>query len=359
MADGFTREKSVWTFLQDCEVPIFIYGMGNGGDKVLRQFDRLGIVCSGVVASDDFVRGQSFHGYKVERVSDVEKRLEDFVIAVTFASQLPNVMNHIYELANSHTVVAPTVPVFGDTLCDDEFLHRNKDKIATAYSLLSDQQSKKVYRGALQFYYTGRLSYLPIITTEKAEAYSNILSLRMDEGYMDLGAYRGDTIGEFLSYTNNSYNNITALEPDPKTFKKLSKYCEELSRTQLYQMGVYKENTTLLFDNQSGRSSTLKNNKGITTRVTTIDDLSINKKVSYIKMDIEGVEGDAVAGGVNTLKTQVPKLNVAAYHTFEDLFELILQINSINSDYEFYLRHHPYIPCWDTNLYCKNRYSQA
>ena len=54
----------------------------------------------------------------------------------------------------------------------------------------------------------------------------------------------------------------------------------------------------------------------------------------------------------NTLKSFKPKLNFSAYHRFEDIFKLPLLINELNPEYKIYLRHHPYIPAWDTNIYC-------
>ena len=92
--------------------------------------------------------------------------------------------------------------------------------------------------------------------------------------------------------------------------------------------------------------------KGTPSQAVTIDKLNAHFNASYIKMDIEGYEKEAIVGGVLTLRKSKPKLNIAAYHRFEDFFELILLIHSINPDYRFFLRHHPYIPLWDTNIYC-------
>lgn len=44
--------------------------------------------------------------------------------------------------------------------------------------------------------------------------------------------------------------------------------------------------------------------------------------------------------------------SVALYHRNEDMFAIPLQIAELNRKYKFYMRHHPYIPDWDTNLYC-------
>lgn len=352
MLNLILEEESVWHFLKYTTKPIIMYGMGNGGDKVLNEFAVQNIKCVEVIASDAFVRGQSFRGYTVKRLADVEEKYNDFVIVVAFASSLDNVMNNIFSIANKHITLIPGVPVFGSELVDDEFFNIYADNINRAYSLLADQQSKNVFIGALNFYYSGKIKYLTDITTAKSEAFNSILKLGSAENYLDLGAYRGDTIEELLHYTNNQYSTITALEPDKKTFNKLISFAEGMKNTELINKGIWNTNTTMLFSNKGGRNSTLNTKTGIEINVTAVDTICKQCGFSYIKMDVEGAEAKAIEGAVNTLIKFKPKLNIAVYHTFADLFNIILQINDINSSYKFYLRHHPYIPCWDTNLYC-------
>lgn len=349
--DIITEKQTSWQVLKNINKPVIVYGMGNGADKVLDRFEQHQIICRGVMASDAFVRGQSFRGFKVKKLSEIEEEFSDFAVALAFASSLPEVMNNIYSVAEKHMLFVPGVPVFGDEEVDDNFINQNTSSIEKAFSLLADKQSREVFKGALNFYYSGRLSYLKNITTEKPEAFMNILKLSDHEKYLDLGAYRGDTIDEFLFYANNSYDKIIALEPDAKTFKKLSAHCEELKNIQLHNMGVWKENTTLMFDNDSARSSALSEQGKSVINVSCADTIC-REGITYIKADVEGAEKQFIEGAKSTLAKYKPKLNIAAYHRFSDVFNLILQINKINPDYKFYLRRHPYIPCWDLNLYC-------
>ena len=163
----FNNLTSVWTRLKTDNKPVVLYGMGDGADKVLKAFEHFGIKASAVMASDDFVRGQSFHGFKVKKLSEIEGEYGDFSIAICFASQLTDVMNIIKSVAKKHTTLVPSVPVFGDNLFDDNFIAENRDDIETAYSLFADKLSKKVYENVLRFYYTGELSLLDEITTDK------------------------------------------------------------------------------------------------------------------------------------------------------------------------------------------------
>ena len=347
----FEGLTSVWQRLKDDGKPVVLYGMGDGADKVLNAFDKFGIKASAVMASDDFVRGQSFHGFEVKKLSQIEEEYGDFNIALCFASQLEDVMNHIKAVEKRHTVLVPSVPAFGSTLFDERFIAENINAIKSAYSLFEDELSKKVYKNILKFYYTGELYLLDEITTDKDEAFKSLLQLGDSEVYVDLGAYNGDTIDEFLHYCKGSYRKIVAFEPNSKNFAKLQTHCGNMSNIDLWQLGSYSRNTVLTFNNKAGRNSAISD-KGVETRVAAVDSILCGLAASYIKADVEGADVETVLGMKKTLQNFKPKLNFAAYHRFEDIFRLPLLIKQINSEYKIYLRHHPYIPAWDTNLYC-------
>ncbi len=340
-------DKSSWEKIKESGKPVVIYGMGNGADKVIDEFNRLGIPILGVTASDDFVRGQIFRGFKVKKLSEFDG---DFIIAVGFATCIPGVMDRIYSLSEKYRVIVPCVPVFGDEIFNRDFIEINAAKINKAYNLF-EEDSKDIFAGCINFMFGGELEALKKITTEKEEVFSNVINLNSNESYLDLGAYRGDTVEEFLIYSRGEYESITALEPDRRTFKKLCDYLENIPRSTAYQKAMYNEITTLKFSSKAGRQSTISE-KGEVIETATVDGLFKNKKVTYIKMDVEGAEKEAIDGAEITLKEQKPKLNIALYHRSADIFELPLMIAQINPDYKFYIRRHPYIPCWDMNLYC-------
>lgn len=351
MKNIFENLESVWSRLKNGGKPVALYGMGDGADKVLRAFDRFGITARAVMASDGFVRGQSFHGFRVKKLTELENEFGDFDIALCFASQLDEVMNTVKSVAEKHTVLVPSVPVFGNVLFDDEFIAENADDIEKAYSLLSDEHSKKVYENVLKFYYTGELFLLDEVTTDKSEAFENILKLGENEAYVDLGAYNGDTIDEFLHYSGGGYRKIIAFEPNAKNFSKLKTHCENMRNVDLWELGAYSRSTVLTFNNKAGRNSAISD-VGTETRVAAVDSILCGMAASYVKADVEGADFETLLGMKNTLKNFKPKLNFAAYHRFEDIFRLPILINRLNPDYKIFLRHHPYIPAWDTNLYC-------
>ena len=75
-------------------------------------------------------------------------------------------------------------------------------------------------------------------------------------------------------------------------------------------------------------------------------------KFTYLNVDVEGSEKEMLEGSKITLQQDKPKICMAVYHRSEDIFALVNKINEINHDYKIYLRHHPHISFWDTNIYC-------
>lgn len=350
MIELLKDEIPSWEYIKQSGLPVVIYGMGNGADVIISRLEKYGVFITDIFASDDFVRGQSFHGKRVKRLSEIEQELDKFIVIVAFGTQIPEVIENIKSIAKKHTVIVPTVPVFGNSFFDRAFVSRNSDSLQAAYELFKEEKSRAVFENIVKFCYTGRLEYLFSSESKKDEVFENVLKLGSNEDYLDLGAYRGDTVDEFLKFSG-SYGSITALEPDGKTYKKLSEHCGGLERFAAINAAVWSCDGEIFFDKKGGRMSAVSDT-GVKIKAVSVDSLFCGKAVSYIKADVEGCEYEMLLGAKDTIRRYKPKLNIALYHRGEDIFKLPLMIKAIHPDYKFYLRHHPYIPAWDTNLYC-------
>lgn len=349
----FIREESIWKKLGREQRPIVLYGMGDGALKVLNQCRRFGIPVSGIFASDEFVRGQSFEGFPVRTLKETEDLWDDFVILLCFGAYLPPLMKKILHLSRRHTLYAPDVPVFGDGLFTDEYVRAHERELEKAYALLADEPSRLVFRCMVNFKLSGKISYLTQCETARDEVFKELLPLGSRERYLDLGAYDGDTVKEFLSLTNGRADSILALEPDPRNFKKLQKTREKLDfpALSLLNAGIWENDGVLSFDGRAGRSSALAQNGKLQVPVCSLDTLSRRYGgFTYIKMDVEGAERQALLGGRETLLRDRPKLLFSGYHRVEDLFALPLLLHQLAPDYRIWLRHHPYIPAWEVNF---------
>lgn len=343
-----SEHPSVWTVLKNTKEPIIVFGTGNGADKVFKEFSKRGISVSGVAASDGFVRNREFHEFKVEPISYFEKTLKEFTVAVAFGSSRSEVMENIKALSRRHTVLVPCVPVVGEGAVDEEFMLRFEKDIIEARECLADDFSKNVFDGYINFQYSGRLEYIFNVETPEEELFSSCISLTENEVYVDIGAYRGDTVEKFLKYTGNKYKRIIAAEPDVKSYNKLLQNCGSLENFTAENVAVTNVNGTVLFSQSAGRQSAV--GSGTPQKAVTLSSLCENNVPTYVKIDAEGEEVNILTAAKELLAVAAPKLNIAAYHTPTDIFTLPLIIKQINPDYKIHLRHHPYIPAWDTEV---------
>ncbi len=342
------KEETLYERLKKEKRPIIIYGMGNGADKIFDICDNKSIRISGIFASDEFVRGHSFRGHKVKTYAEINEEYPDAVILLAFAVFRDDLMQKIESIASEHTLLVPDVPLFGKGLFDSDFVAANIDNIRRAYDLFADEKSKSVFLDVINFRLSGIPKILRRCETDRAELFENILSLGSCEDYLDLGAYDGDTIAEFLNYTNGKYSTVTAFEPDRKNMKKLTKQFGSLERCVLLPYASWEKDCMMKFSGTGGRMSCIDED-GTEIEAKAVD--SLNKKFSYIKMDVEGAEYETLSGIRNTICKYKPKLAVSAYHRVGDIFTLPLYISQLNSDYKIYIRHHKYLPSWETNIY--------
>ena len=380
MLPFINEENTLWEYLKTAGKPVVLYGTGDGADKVLARLAETGVPVSGIFASDEFVRGQQFHGFTVQAYSELMVLQKKVIVLIAFASELPDVMERFYKLASVHETYAPHVPVFsGEETVTAAWIKKYERELQTVYERLADAVSRETFASVLNYKLSGKLSYLQACTTNRADDMRTIFSFGGEETYLDLGAYNGDTVQEFLQLTRGRYKKIVALEPDPKNFKKLTDFVRqnELKHITCLQAGVWNDCGSLELTGNGGRQSTFweADRSGFATQnlsqtcsmkkkikkqqvnVVSVDAVLGNDRADYMKFDVEGVEKEALEGAAGHLVPDgngaLPKLLVAAYHHDEDLFALPLLLWKLQPEYKIYLRKHPYVPAWEINIFAK------
>lgn len=375
-----TETQSAWETIlaaRDRQQAVVLYGTGNGADRIVNFCEQNKVAIAGIFVSDEFCRGQSFRGHRVESYAQITERLgRDFLLVIAFASELPEVLNRFQELSQQHPTIAPHLGLYNDDVVTRDWLTAHEEELTAAYDLLADQWSKDLFQDLLNFKFSGKLEYLFRHVTKRQDDIA-FLELGNEETYYDLGAYNGDTLFEAKS-------RVVAVEADSKNFDKLKSRVQDSGfRVQgsglkdediiLINKAIWKEEGEIPFNNQSGRAASVYDTGTVTPstasgppspRVTThrkiIGATTIDAIVAetgwaptYIKMDLEGAEKEALAGGAATIHKYKPKLFLAGYHFDEDLFQLPLMLHQLNPDYKIYLRKHPYVPDWEINFIVK------
>lgn len=351
MLEFINETNDVWENMRSCGKPLVLYGMGNGADAILDRMAAENLQAAAVFASDEFVRGQNFRGFTVEHYASIKERLGDFAVVIAFASELPEVLARFKALADKHIVFAPHLPLYvGSEAVDKAWLSKYSERLQAVYERLADEQSRRVFANVLNYKLSGKPQYLWECETERFDDLKQLFAFTDAEIYLDLGAYDGDTVREFLSLTDGRYTKITAVEADRRNYRKLCAKTEGLAALRTVEAAVWDEDTELEFSDSGGRQSTLIGAHKRMVKAVKMDNLLGEEPVTYIKMDVEGAEKQALLGLKEHILRDKPKMFIAAYHYDNDFFALPELIWQLRPDYKIYLRKHPYVPAWEMNF---------
>ncbi len=341
--------QELWSRLKKTNKPIWLYGMGDGADKIINILDKIGVKITGVFASDGFVRHQAFRGFTVMSYAEAKAISGDMIVLVCFGTARKDVLENIYKIASEQELYAPDVPVIDGGVFDLSYAKEHEDELRTVYDRLADGQSRRVFENSVYYRLTGDIRYLKECETEPEEAWKSIIQPTDSEAFVDLGAFCGDTVEEFLSHVGG-YEHIHAVEPTKKSFIRMKNKIGDMENVSLYNLAVSDKSGELIFNTHGGRNHA-EAEKGESIKSASVDELLCGKKATLIKMDIEGGEAAAILGARETVLKHKPKMQIAAYHRLEDYFALPLKVAEIRNDYQIFMRRFPSVPAWETNFY--------
>jgi len=358
----FIKEEYI-EYLQNSKLPLILYGAGELAEIARGVLDRLSIKIDFVVIDKEYWQPNTiFYGIEIQTLDDILVNNIKVNILVAFICD-ENSKKKIEELNKcknvQRAILMPLYARISMTRYDNDFLDKNASFLTNIYNNLSDDLSRQI-----MFEYIRKLRSKTSLSDKKALAVSDgpqyfpdFLRFGENEVFVDCGAFDGDTIDDFLIKTSGKFEKIFAFEPDSVIAEKLRKkitiyklFKSGDANVYLFERGVWSENTTLYFSGQGNAGSCIIETGNIQIEVDSIDNVCGNEKVTFIKMDIEGSELEALKGAGKTIKANKPKLAICVYHKEEDLIAIPQYILLLNPEYKLYLRY--YGPGWaDLVLY--------
>jgi FkbM family methyltransferase len=225
---------------------------------------------------------------------------------------------------------------------NDEYFKNNKEKIYRALELMNDDESRTTYISCVRAHILRNYSccHETDFTVQYFDAgvpYSKEFS-----HFVDCGAYTGDSLETALKFSDIEL--YVGFEPITSNFSALSKTADKL-RTHvknafLFPCGVAAETGSARFSISASSSAITDRDEGVTLPLIRLDDAIKNIPVTFLKMDIEGAEPDALKGARNLITTQKPDLAISVYHSVNHFWDIPNLIFDFNPDYKFYLRTH-------------------
>lgn len=326
-------------FLQDSKKEVVLYGAGYCGYETYKLLHKHKINVVAICDDDKARVGKSFFNLKINQVSDIVLKSNTIILITSgfnagMKQKLRNagLYDYYYEIDFGR---------FEQKKETWRYFFDNKGKFDLAYKLFNDDFSRRLFINLINYRISRDLKYLKGYESEN-QYFPNdgIVKTGENEIFLDCGAFDGDSIKTFLDYVGGKYEKIIAMEPSDNNYKKLINSIGFLQNIEFHNKGVYKEEKKLRFSVGDAKNSFVSDSGTEELDVIDIDTLLNGEKVTFIKMDIEGAEYDALQGARSTIKKYTPKLAISIYHKTEDLLDIPLLIHEINPNYNFHLRHY-------------------
>lgn len=183
--------------------------------------------------------------------------------------------------------------------------------------------------------------------------YFDLSFLKQEEAeiFVDGGCFDGKTIEQFIKWCGGKYKKIWAFEPDVENAVRCRETLKDKGYTnaEVIEKGLWNKKETVHFNAISSGGSSVTEDGEVTIETIKMDEI-ITDRVTFIKLDLEGAEYQALEGSRKLITKNKPKLAVSIYHKKEDIWELPKLILEMNPNYRFYLRHYS-VAAAETVLY--------
>ena len=185
------------------------------------------------------------------------------------------------------------------------------------------------------------LMEMPVSETSKQYFDEEVFEADNNEIFVDCGAFNGDTVWRFIEWTAGKYDKIYAFEPDIKNCNDLQMHVRENAwkEVKVINKAVGKCKEESMLGGGLGAGFHLSGGGDQIVSITRLED-EIEGKVTYIKMDVEGTELEALQGAERLIKRYKPKLAICIYHKREDPIVIPEYLHKIVPEYKFKIRHY-------------------
>ena len=347
------RSAELFDQLRAPGAPLVLVGAGGLGRKTLAVLARKGVQVSALADNSAQLHGTRVHDLEVLSVKEAAQRYGTsavFIVTVFVGSE--SVRRQLRDLGCR--TVLPFYPLFWK-YADDLLPHYVFDlphkvieaapAVLQAWSLLADDASRVEYLANVRWRLDPEFKDLPPPAAHEIYFPPDVFALEQDEFFVDCGGFDGDTLSSFLKRTPAGTCDAVVFEPDPANFSKLEAFARALppdvtSRIELRCAAIGAHPSVLRLESGNSTASSLSSSGEIEVPCLTIDEVLGDRAATFIKMDIEGAEPEAIEGAAKQIRRNRPLLALSAYHSQDHLWRLPLLVHSLDPDYRYFLRHY-------------------
>lgn len=359
--DCMKQFRDCYSVLKDDKIVLF--GAAARGKMMVRALEDVGMKSNilAICDNDTSKWGSSIESIEICGIEEIVQKYENFKVIICGERY----RRDIEEQLKNYNVEVFAPPHWEATVEQMLTLHRYKTlkeegRIGNIYEwigagfeekrvervseLLADDTSKIILKARMDFLRTGNLRTLmemPVSETSKQYFDEEVFEADPNEIFVDCGAFNGDTVWRFIKWTGGKYDGIYAFEPDAKNCHDLQIHVNTNAwkNVRVINKAVGEKKGMFLLGGGLGAGSHLSGEGDQVVFVTRIED-EIEEGVTYIKMDVEGTELEALQGAEGLIKRYKPKLAICIYHKREDPIVILEYLHELIPEYQFKIRHY-------------------
>lgn len=335
---------------------VAIYGAGVVGTWALTYLRSIGAKVECFIDRDSAKRGTRIEKCEIITPDDLQSR-EINAILVAARHAVPQVKQALGE--ENYQMIS----------FDGYFVIRNYERLCKIRdSYFTEEKSIEVFNAILWAMLTGTLESCRDVMEKDMYFSLPEFSATFDEIFVDVGAFVGDTVESFIWENLGTFRHIHAFEPGKRQFsamqirmKRLSaEWAFDMDRISLVNAGLsseVSEMTCTFVEDYPIRHGLVasedenSNKSDEVASVLTLDSYLDGKEVTFLKVDIEGMEMKFLKGARETIQQYRPKIAICVYHYPSDLYEIAEYLRDLVPEYKFKIRQH--VPIFgDFVLYC-------
>lgn len=337
---------------------IVLFGAGNLGRKTLAGLRKAGVEPLSFADNNPKIWNTSIDGLQVLSPQDAANkfgRTAAFVVTIWRANggdRQADRRKQLIDLNCTHVISFGFLywkyaSVFLPHACLElpSKFRQHTEELRKLFYMWADDESRREYLSQLRFRIRLDFDGLASPVSHKQYFPDDLYSILPGDVFIDCGAYNGDTIHELLQHQKFFSGKILAFEPDQKNFQKLQDYISTLPE-QIRKNVIAKQvpvgtcGQIVHFVSTGTVASRVTEDGDMEMNCVCIDQQIIDYQPSFIKMDIEGAEIDALNGAREAIQRSRPILAICVYHKPDHLWKIPILISTLSDDYRFFLRPH-------------------
>jgi len=242
---------------------------------------------------------------------------------------------HIYDLKDKKLFEDQKVII----LPKKEIVEGKMEHFKTMCERLKDKTSKKLLDQVVDSILDQKIAVEKNAPIQEQYLAYDIFTHNEEEVFVDCGAFKGEVLEAFIE-KNKKFKRYICIEADEKYLPFLEQKKKQYDCVQIeIKKAALSDQVEEKFIKNYAMEDSILSEKG-DRRVDTVplDQLMQDEEITFLKIDVEGMEKKVLEGAKNEIIKNRPIIAVATYHYETEFYELFEWIENLDLQYDFFLR---------------------